>query len=112
VAGSHGEASPVLNDSAHQALARALCQDINRDSAFGGVWAVVWFGGGDKIGLLWRDWNGDIQIFADEDGGPDKIKHLVPTVARAGYAMIDQWAKIKVYEEAMAQAAPQEMAQA
>lgn len=112
VSGSHGAASPVLNDPDYQDMAREICQVINRDSGYGGVWAVVWFDGGNKIGLLWRDWDGVIQIFADEDGGPAKIRHLVTTVANAGYHMINQWAMTKVYCEAMAKGAPAEMAQA
>ena len=54
---SDPERAPTLLS---QDMARRICVYINRECAHGGAWLVGYFG--EMLYLLWKDWDGDIQI--------------------------------------------------
>lgn len=70
--------SGYIPDEERRDFARTVCAALNKDSHHNGVWAVVWFLGGNRFALVWKDWDGEIQIFADEDTPFDEFKNVSP----------------------------------
>ncbi len=59
---------PYAPPDDYKAWARDVCDKLNDEVHYNGVWVVVIFSGATRWAFVWKDWDGDIQIFGDDDG--------------------------------------------
>lgn len=72
----HGMQFGYAPDDERKTFARDICTVANKHAHYNGVWSVVWFRKGRRFALVWKDWDGDIQIMADEETPFWKFKNI------------------------------------
>lgn len=50
----------------HKRFALSVVEVANRSAHYHGVWCIAWFRGLRRWAIIWKDWDGDIQIFGDD----------------------------------------------
>lgn len=78
----------------HRDWAEKICQAINYEAHYLGVWAVFLFPGGKRMMLAWMDGDGDLQVLGEEEGLDIDVAGLVPMSKFVEHAceMVETWA--------------------
>lgn len=76
----------------HKQFALRVNEVANRAAHYHGVWCVAWFRHLRRWAIVWKDWDGDIQVFGDDSTDIFKLLALSPEHwAEHCTTMIETW---------------------